>query len=167
MRRAVLHGEPQRQGLREGHGVDRAKRLRPERRADIAVAEAEGQGQRLAARGFNPVEMPYRGTRKPVLRRRWRVTVGAEPREDDRDAAADCLARRKRAVGAGEEDRPLARSLPGGQVRSLQVKLARNSVERNRGLDRPVFRFDEIEDAGNADSAVSSSACIADSFSRR
>ena len=38
MRRAVLHGEPERQGLREDHGVDRAKRLRPERRADAEFA---------------------------------------------------------------------------------------------------------------------------------
>src|SRR6202047_34522 len=95
--------------------------------------------------------MPWRGTRKAVLRRRWRVPTGAEPREDDRDAAADCPARRKSAVGAGEEDRPLARQLPGGQLRSLQVKLARHTVERNRGLDQPVFRFDEIENAGNAE----------------
>src|SRR4029077_10910071 len=114
-------------------------------------AETEGQGQRLAAGGCDLVEMPWCGTRKAVLRRCQRVPTGAEPREDDRDAAANCLARRKRAVGAGEEDRPLARSLPGGQVRSLQVKLARNSVERNRGLDQPVFRFDEIENAGNAE----------------
>ena len=129
MRRAVLHGEPQRQGLREGHGVDRAKRLRPERRAEIAVAETEGQGQRLAAGGFDPVETPCRGTREAMLRRRRRVPVGAEPREDDRDAAANCPARRNRAVGTGEEDRPLARRLPGGQVRSLQVKLARHTIE--------------------------------------
>jgi hypothetical protein len=40
---------------------------------------------------------------------------------------------------------------PGGQVRSLQVKLARDAVERDRGLDQPVFRFDEIENAGNAE----------------
>src|SRR6202047_1883531 len=95
--------------------------------------------------------MPWRGTRKAVLRRRWRVPTGAEPREDDRDAAADRPARRKSAVGAGEEDRPLAGRLPGGQLRSLQVKLARHTVERNRGLDQPVFRFDEIENAGNAE----------------
>src|SRR6202047_4039127 len=95
--------------------------------------------------------MPWRGTRKAVLRRRWRVPTGAEPREDDRDAAADCPARRKSAVGAGEEDRPLARRLPGGQMRSLQVKLARDAVERDRGLDQPVFRFDEIENASNAE----------------
>src|SRR6202047_3643388 len=95
--------------------------------------------------------MPWRGTRKAVLRRRWRVPTGAEPREDDRDAAADRPARRKRAVGTREEDRPLARRLPGGQVRSLQEKLARHAVERDRGLDQPVFRFDEIENAGNAE----------------
>jgi hypothetical protein len=35
----------------------------------------------------------------------------------------------------GEEDRPLARRLPGGQVRSLQVKLARHTVERDRHED--------------------------------
>src|SRR5580692_12181762 len=95
--------------------------------------------------------MPWCGTRKAVLRCRQRVPTGAEPREDDRDAAADCLARRKRAVGAGEEDRPLARRLPGGQLRSLQVKLARDAVERDRGLDQPVLRFDEIENASNAE----------------
>jgi hypothetical protein len=49
------------------------------------------------------------------------------------------------------KNRPLARRLPGGQVRSLQVKLARHAVERDRGLDQPVFRFDEIENAGNAE----------------
>src|ERR1700724_1673247 len=95
--------------------------------------------------------MPWRGTRKAVLRCRQRVPTGAEPREDDWDAAANCPARRERAVGTGEEDRPLAGRLPGGQLRSLQVKLARNTVERNRGLDQPVFRFDEIENAGNAE----------------
>jgi hypothetical protein len=79
------------------------------------------------------------------------MPVGAEPREDDRDAAADRPARGKSAVGAGEEDRPLDRRLPGGQVGSLQVKLARDAVERDRGLDQPVFRFDEIENAGNAE----------------
>jgi hypothetical protein len=68
----------------------------------------------------------------------------------DWDAAANCPAWRKRAVWAGEEDRPLAVRLPGGQLRSLQVKLARHTVERYRGLDQPVFRFDEIENAGNA-----------------
>ena len=36
-------------------------------------------------------------------------------------------------------------------MRSLQEKLARDAVERNRGLDQPVFRFDEIENAGNAE----------------
>src|SRR5467141_3588795 len=95
--------------------------------------------------------MPWCGTRKAVLRCRRRVPTGAEPREDDWDAAANCPARRKRAVGTGEEDRPLAGRLPGGQLRSLQVKLARHTVERNRGLDQPVFRFDEIENAGNAE----------------
>ena len=86
-----------------------------------------------------------------MLRRRRLVPVGAEPREDDRDAAADRPARGKGTVGADEEDRPLARRLPGGQVRSLQVKLARDAFERNRGLNQPVFRFDEIENAGNAE----------------
>jgi hypothetical protein len=38
------------------------------------------------------------GARKTVLRRCQRVPTGAEPREDDRDAAANCPARRKRAV---------------------------------------------------------------------
>jgi hypothetical protein len=33
----------------------------------------------------------------------------------------------------------------------LQVKLARDAVERDRGLDQPVFRFAEIENAGNAE----------------
>ena len=80
MRRAVLHGEAQRQGRREGHGIGRAKQLRPERRADVAVAETEGQGQGLAAGGFDPVEMPSRGARKAVLRRCRRVPVGAERR---------------------------------------------------------------------------------------
>ena len=151
MRRAVLHGEAQRQGPSERHGVDRAKRLQPEGRADIAVAETEGQSQQLAARGFDPVEMPCRGARKPMLRCPRRVPVGAEPREDDRDATADCPARRKSAVGAGEENRLLARRLPGSQVRSLQVKLARHTIERDLGLDQPVFRFNEIENAGNAE----------------
>ena len=36
-------------------------------------------------------------------------------------------------------------------MRSLQVKLARHTVERYRGLDQPVFRFDEIENAGNTE----------------
>ena len=36
-------------------------------------------------------------------------------------------------------------------MRSLQVKLARHTIERDRGLDQPVFRFDEIENAGNAE----------------
>ena len=54
----------------------------------------------------------------------------------------------KALLGLGEEDRPLARRPPGSQVRSLQVKLARDAVERDRGLDQPVFRFDEIENAG-------------------
>jgi hypothetical protein len=36
-------------------------------------------------------------------------------------------------------------------VRSLQVKFARHTIERDRGLDQPVFRFDEIENAGNAE----------------
>ena len=40
-----------------------------------------------------------------MLRCPRRVPVGAEPREDDRDATADCPARRKSAVGAGEENR--------------------------------------------------------------
>src|SRR3984893_15870902 len=95
--------------------------------------------------------MPWHGTGKAVLRCRQGVPTGAEPREDDWDAAANCPARRKRAVGTGEEDRPLAGRLPGGQLRSLQVKLARHTEERNRGLDQPVFRFDEIENAGNAE----------------
>ena len=151
MRRAVLHGETQRQGPRESYGVDRAKRLRPERRANVTVAETEGQAQRLSADDSDAVEMPRRGARKPVLRRRRRVPVGAEPREDDRDAAADRPARRKNAVGAGEEDRPCARRPPRGQMRSLQVKLARHTVERDRSPYQPVFRFDEIENAGNAE----------------
>src|SRR6266404_429675 len=67
--------------------------------------------------------MPWCGTRKAVLRCRQRVPTGAEPREDDWDAATNCPARRKPAVGTGEEDRPLAGRLPGGQLRSLQVKL--------------------------------------------
>jgi hypothetical protein len=33
----------------------------------------------------------------------------------------------------------------------LQVKLASHTVERDRSLDQPVFRFDEIENAGNAE----------------
>src|ERR1700732_5267616 len=95
--------------------------------------------------------MAWCATRKAVLRCRQRVPTRAEPREDDWDAAANCPARRKRAVGTGEEDRPLPGRLPGGQLRSLQVKLARHTVERNRGLDQPVFRLDEIENAGNAE----------------
>jgi hypothetical protein len=35
-------------------------------------------------------------------------------------------------------------------VRSLQVKLARHTVERNHGLNQPVLRLDKIENAGNA-----------------
>ena len=36
-------------------------------------------------------------------------------------------------------------------MRSLQVKLARHTIERDRGLDEPVFGFGEIENAGNAE----------------
>jgi hypothetical protein len=69
MRRAVLHCEAQRKGLREDHGVDRAKRLRPERRSHIAVPDTERQGHGLAADALDLVEMPCCGTRKAVL---WR-----------------------------------------------------------------------------------------------
>src|ERR1700732_2124803 len=95
--------------------------------------------------------MPWCGTRKAVLRCRQRVPTGPERGEENGEPPANCPARRKRAVGTGEEDRPLAGRLPGGQLRSLQVKLACHTVERNRGLDQPVFRFDEIENAGNAE----------------
>src|ERR1700732_3684810 len=95
--------------------------------------------------------MPWCGTRKAVLRCRQRVPTGAEPREDDWDAAANCPARRKRAVGTGEEDRALAGRPPACPLRSLQENRPRHTVERNRGLDQPVFRFDEIENAGNAE----------------
>src|SRR6516225_9178531 len=109
MHRAVLHGEAQRQSPRKGHGIDRAKRLRPEWRVHVAVAETEGQGQRLAARSFDPAEMPRRSTGKAMLWRRRQVPTGAEPREDNRDAAANCSARRKRTPGAREENRSLVR----------------------------------------------------------
>src|SRR4029077_14598506 len=125
--------------------------LRPDRRADIAVAEAEGQGERPAARGFHPIEMPRGGAREPVLWRRRRVPAGAEPREDNRDAATDTPPRREGAVGAGEQDRPLVRRPPRRHLRSLQVKLRRYTIERDRGLDQPVFRLDKIEDARNAE----------------
>jgi hypothetical protein len=94
--------------------------------------------------------MPWRGTRKAVLWRRRRVPIGAEPRKDDRDATANCPARHKCPVRAGEQKRPLTRRLPGGHLRSLQVKLARQTVERNRSLDKPVFRFAESENPRNA-----------------
>jgi hypothetical protein len=54
-------------------------------------------------------------------------------------------------LGAGEKDRALARPLPGDQLRSLQVKLARHTVERNRGFYQPVFCINEIKNTGNAE----------------
>src|SRR5215471_7326136 len=160
MRRTVLHGEPQRQSPREGHTVDRAERLRPELSASVAVAEAEGQGQPLGTRGLDPIQMPRRGARETVLWRRRRMPVRTEPREDDRDAAADRLARHEYGVGAGEQHGSLAWQPPGGHLRSLQVQLAHNAAQRDRCLDQPVLRLDEIEDAGMLNSAVSSLARI-------
>src|SRR5580704_4176236 len=151
--RVILHGEAQRQGLRENHGVGCAKRLGPEWRPDIAVVETEGQGHRLAAGGFDAVEVPWRCARKAVLRRRRRVRTGAKPGEDDWNSAADRPARRKRAVGAGKEHRPLARRLPTGHLRALQVNLTRHAVERDRCLDQSVLGFNEIENPGNAEFA--------------
>src|SRR5262249_42862802 len=76
--------------------------------------------------------------------------IGAEPRKDDRDATANCSARGKCAVGAGEQKRPLTRPLPGRHLGSLQVKLAHHTTQRNRSLDKPVFGFAECEDPRNA-----------------
>ena len=76
------------------------------RRFDAAVpklplqrARRSSLQQRLAAGGFDPVETPWCGTRKAVLRRRRRMPTGAEPREADRDAAADRPARAKALLG--------------------------------------------------------------------
>jgi hypothetical protein len=55
-----------------------------------------------------------------------------EPREDDRDAAANCSVRRKRTPRAREESRLLVRQLSGGQLRSLSG--ARNSFRSHRSL---------------------------------
>src|SRR5262245_27882549 len=86
-----------------------------------------------------------------MLRRRRRATVGPEPREDDRDAAADRLARREHGLGAGKQYWLLARRLPDGDLRSLQVQLARHSSERDRGLHQSALRLAEVEDAGDAE----------------
>ena len=153
-------------GPPESHRVDRPEALRPEWRGDIAVAEAESQGDRLAARRFDLVEMPHGGAREAVLRRSRRVPAGAEPREDDRDAAADRPSRREGAVWAGEQHRPLVRRPPRRHLRSLQEEFPGRRAERDRGLDQPVFRLGEIEDAGNAEFGVEFRGADRSSFHR-
>ena len=116
----VLHTELQRQLAPDADPVAELEVVVPKRATQLVRRQRKGQMQ-LVTRHRRKRQLPLADACEPMLRPLLAVVPLCKPRKDDGHAAADGLARHELRALAQEDRRRLARGLPVGHMRALQV----------------------------------------------
>jgi hypothetical protein len=111
------------QDVADRHAVAQGERRRPQPARGLVVFQHQLEDHRPVGAGAARDQPPGACAGDPVHRGLGVGRVGAEPGEDERDAAADRLAGRVGRPRREEEDGGGAVRLPPGEVRALQVQL--------------------------------------------
>ncbi len=151
----VGHTEAKRQLASENELVSKLERAKANCTARLVGVERERQVQVFAGQRSKS-DLPVRGARKAVGRRtggrmHWRSGRRAKPRENDRDTAANRLARSKGGALGKEEHGLLASGLPVRQVGALQIELGGASGRGDRDASHARIRLVKREYAGETE----------------